>query len=328
MSLPLPSAGQASMPSEASIPDAVPKAWGLDSRCICTGMEAAGSPSRVHSRLVLESGGRKYVLECLPPAQMESRERQAELLSALEARRCPCLLPWLPTLEGRPGLSCGGWYWQLREWRECSGLPRDAYGMEAWRGAAMAEFLVAMRRASLGVECGRPFMLAGYIRKLLGIIGSSMPGLCGDLEDVLHALGDFAALESGLPLAFCHGDFHPLNVLWAPEGGINAVIDWEFCGMKPSIYDMANLLGCIGVDDPAFLTGPMAGSFIEGLWKAGLLDKDLAAALPAYVVALRFAWMREWFIGKDMPMIVQELDFMWLVIDNMEMLRGKWSQPC
>ena len=45
-------------------------------------------------------------------------------------------------------------------------------------------------------------------------------------------------------MAFAHGDYHPLNVIWT-KAGIAAVIDWEFSGLKPEMYDAAILVGCL-----------------------------------------------------------------------------------
>ena len=107
--------------------------------------------------------------------------------------------------------------------------------------------------------------------------------------------------------------------------GYKAVIDWEFCGRKPPAYDMANLLGCLGMDDPAFLTGPMAMEFLRTLQEAEFLEPRDSHFLPDQIAALRFAWMREWVARKDMAMITQELDFLWLILDNRDLLRKKWT---
>ena len=56
---------------------------------------------------------------------------------------------------------------------------------------------------------------------------------------------------------FCHGDYHPLNILW-DEKKIMAVIDWEFTGYKPFLYDAANMLGCLGMEHPETLLSPIS----------------------------------------------------------------------
>jgi aminoglycoside phosphotransferase (APT) family kinase protein len=42
------------------------------------------------------------------------------------------------------------------------------------------------------------------------------------------------------PVAFCHGDYHPMNIIWSADD-IKCVIDWEFSEYKSEIYDAANI---------------------------------------------------------------------------------------
>ena len=79
----------------------------------------------------------------------------------------------------------------------------------------------------------------------------------------------FMKVHDMLPVSFCHGDFHPLNIIWSKDS-IKAVIDWEFLGMKPEIYDAANLIGCIGIEDPQGLTWRSCKSFYRGFEKVGI----------------------------------------------------------
>jgi len=41
-------------------------------------------------------------------------------------------------------------------------------------------------------------------------------------------------------VAFCHGDYHPMNIIWSADD-IKCVIDWEFSEYKSEIYDAANI---------------------------------------------------------------------------------------
>lgn len=71
-------------------------------------------------------------------------------------------------------------------------------------------------------------------------------------------------IHDQLPLSFCHGDLHPLNVIWYQDR-IKAVIDWEFTGMNPDIYDAANLVGCAGIENPNGLGMSMVKTFLVAL---------------------------------------------------------------
>lgn len=120
------------------------------------------------------------------------------------------------------------------------------------------------------------------------------------------------------------GDLHPLNAIWNGDK-IGAVIDWEFTGIKPDIYDAANLVGCAGIEDPNGLGMPMVMSFINRV-KANKLYSDQGWQLfPEYMLALRFAWLSEWLRKKDMEMIEMEQAYMRLLMDNMDVLRVGWE---
>jgi Ser/Thr protein kinase RdoA (MazF antagonist) len=124
----------------------------------------------------------------------------------------------------------------------------------------------------------------------------------------------FFPVHDRLPTGFCHGDFHPLNIIWG-NTEIRAVIDWEFCGTKPETYDLANLLGCLGMEDPQSLDGPFAGQLIQRLRKAGIFSDTSWQALPDLMLAIRFAWLSEWLRKNDRPMIRLEADYMALLLD-------------
>jgi homoserine kinase type II len=128
-----------------------------------------------------------------------------------------------------------------------------------------------------------------------------------------------------LETAFCHGDYHPLNVIWEPAA-IGAIIDWEFCGYKPALDDLANLLGCVGVEQPEALEGPVVRSLLAALGAGDYLSEASWTALPAYVLALRFAWLSEWLRRNDQEMIALELDYMNLLLKAHGALGGTWRR--
>lgn len=268
----------------------------------------SGSPNRFVKRNVLKSvdSGECYVVEGVDLPASSKRIRQAEILEGLYDAGNDKVVRWMRTREGRTGIYERGLFWQCRAYIACDELPRDSYALDAWRGVEAARFL----KGIMPYKCQeRPFYVTEYIHRLMYAIEKESPALHGDLSDVLAALKLTHEDEGELPLVFSHGDFHPGNILWGDKC-INAVIDWEFCGPKPICYDAANLLGCIGVDNPDWLSGPMASAFLREL----ALPPFAQNMLLKYIVALRFAWMREWWHLKDKNMIIQELDFMWIVI--------------
>ncbi len=303
--------------------------WGFDLKFCRPDLHIAGSPDRAVKREVLEStAGELFVIEMLPLANREARERQAYSLAYLADRGLRGISPWLYTRTGSLGYVHEGHYWQLRRWIPGEPLPRETYALDAWRGGAAAEFLVRLRELSqesgFPGTTGHPFGLMHYIGHLMPHFQRQLPALVTDMAPMVQALQGYGEFEAQARTPFCHGDFHPGNLLWG-EKAVNGVIDWEFCGRKPAGYDAANILGCLGMDDPAFLTGPMAAEFIGTLQRAGFLTAEEWHFLPDQIAALRFAWMREWVARRDKAMITQELDFIWLILDNRSLLRDKWK---
>ena len=304
--------------------------WGRELKCLRMDLGILGSPERAMGREVLEDAqGKLLVVERLPLPARGEREKQAMNLQGLASAGMPHLLPWLSPTPGAFGVVEEGYFWQLRPWAPGVPLPRDSYAQDGWRGTAAARFLLALRTAAeqrpdLPGNGGRIFTLEHYIGHLMEHFQRMMPALVTDLTPMLQELKEYFHYEDTATGRFGHGDFHPGNILWGDQE-LRAVIDWEFCGRKPPAYDMANLLGCLGMDDPAFLTGPMALGFLKCLQDADFLTPQDLHFLPDQMAALRFAWMREWVARKDLPMITQELDFLWLVLDNRELLRKKWT---
>ena len=120
-------------------------------------------------------------------------------------------------------------------------------------------------------------------------------------------------IHDRLPIRFCHGDLHPINIIWG-KASIRAVIDWEFCGIKPEIFDLANLLGCLGMEDPQSLTGPFVNRLIRRLRRPDIFSDQSWDALPDLMLAIRFAWLSEWMRKDDEPMIRLEADYMSLLV--------------
>jgi homoserine kinase type II len=102
------------------------------------------------------------------------------------------------------------------------------------------------------------------------------------------------------------------------------VIDWEFSGYKNELYDAANLIGCVGVEDPQSLTGGLVKSFIADMKSAKIISNISWEYLVEFIVALRFAWLSEWLRQKDSEMIRLELDYMQLLIENKNSLQKVW----
>ncbi len=77
--------------------------------------------------------------------------------------------------------------------------------------------------------------------------------------------------------------------------------------MKPRIYDLALIIGCVGTEDQDALQGAFNESLISTVREAGVLSESEWQILPALIIALRFYWFSEWLRRNDEDMISFEL---------------------
>ena len=212
------------------------------------------------------------------------------------------------------------------------GVPpeRPGYTLETWRGEAMGAFLASLRQAAHFLPPHIPgpfFSLEAFIRDLLERIRRRDPDLLPALRPTLRMLeARLFTLLAGLPSAFCHGDFHPLNVIWSRDA-VRSVIDWEFCGLKTEAFDTALLAGCIGMENPRALTGPFVPALLGEIRREGLLSPASLSVLLEMILAVRFLWLSEWLRGRDMEMVRLELDYLDLLLANEPLLREAWELP-
>ncbi|WP_432738369.1 phosphotransferase [Maridesulfovibrio sp. FT414] len=291
--------------------------WGLTTLRRHNDRNIPGSPERAVSRSVIEdTENRIWLMERIAGTQVERRTDIAGNLQTLQESGMDWLLPYEKTTDGGFTAEVMGFPWQLSRFYESDELPRPEYVSDRERGTAIAGFVAQLRSHSAGkVMAGTDdgFTLIDYSRQLNTTIAERNPDVYKRLEPICERI--FPKMEKfpQLPKAFCHGDFHPLNVLWKGKQ-IGAVIDWEFSGLRPEIYDVANMIGCVAFEDPAALGVGLIPAFMDGLYKHTDIDDDSYESLPAFIPALRFAWLSEWLRKKDYEMLEMELDFMELLL--------------
>lgn len=275
-----------------------------------------------------DEAGRLFVLEQIAPGQRQKRILISRVLEKLYAAGIGQVIPYLATTTGEFLALSGGAWWQLSPYIPGSVLDRPAYIRDPRKGDALSGFLGALYRhagqclQSTSLPC---FSLKNYILKLEAEMMLHDPDAVGRFSPVLEYLHrSFMEIHDKLPLGFCHGDYHPLNIIWR-ESAIAAVIDWEFCGLKIDIFDVANLVGCVGMEHPSGLMGDLVGTFIRGMRGASVIAEESWQSLPEVVIALRFAWLAEWLRNKDREMIALESVYMNLLIDCRDRLRKAWS---
>jgi homoserine kinase type II len=299
--------------------------WGLTLKCEHPDIPLDGSPERAMTRTVVEDAeGRYFILERIPGEHVEKKDRIAHRLTSLREAGLTAVNPyWLA--KGNYLVAGDGDWWQLQPYLHSIPVNRETYAAEPWRGKAMASFLIQMAAASAAFPPEPAFSLPVYSRRIGRMLGEQYPAASRELADVWEYLesGLFKHYDS-LAMRFLHGDFHPLNMLWTADG-IRAVIDWEFCGFKPELYDAALLVGCIGFDSPEYLTQPMPITFLGDLRAGGFAGKTSWRDFVDLVLAIRTGWLREWLVKKDTEALDQEVVYMQLLRDNRGLLEKRWG---
>lgn len=307
--------------------DWISRCWGIPFETGQSPCRIHGSPERSMSRGVAgDSAGSLYLIEKFLPAQGSLKEQIAGTLGRLKHNGLDQVLEPEKSLEGGYLARYGNAVFQVTRFVEGTDLPRPGWLSSVARGEAMGGFLADMRRYTRNLSFSMPFFsIKDYIVKLFQEMAVHHPKRHVQYLSVLRFLErEFMEIHDRLPQAFCHGDFHPINVIWQGEK-IRAVIDWEFTGIKPDCYDAANLLGCAGIEHPDGLVMPMATAFLARLHRAGVISPLAWRWLPEVVLALRFAWLSEWLRKEDGEMLETEFRFMEILMNQSEALREIWA---
>jgi len=287
--------------------------YSISFKQLSKGARIEGSPERVMQRAVFESQeGSKYLINELDPNTVPRKEIIATTLDLL--KNMPKVLAHTKNNENKSITEVNNRFFEISEYLDSEKLPRPEYVKDAWRGKQLANFLIDLSNNSKNIEKTEAFYFSDFIKDLQIKLQQHNPEILKQIIDIIKFLENkFFQEEKDIPLTFSHGDYHPLNMLWKDDQ-LLAVIDWEFCGSKPELYDMANLLGCIGQEHPEYLIQKLSIAFIKTMKESNLFSSwDQALN---YIIAMRFAWLSEW-LRKDRPDMQQlEIDYMHVLIKN------------
>jgi homoserine kinase type II len=305
------------------------KCWDLSIGKVHHEAKIQGSPERCRFRTVIEDQGCSfYLLENIAPEDRIRKSRIIKTLAFLHSKGMPNINPYLKSRGDEEIVNFRDSYWLLSRFVIGCELDRPAYVFEGWRGEVLGTFLVKLKAASKGLtffEKTPVFSIKAYVEDLMEKLRTRKPEIFREILPVFHFLEkQFMNLHDELPIGFSHGDFHPLNVIWS-ENGVKAVIDWEFAGFKPELYDAALLLGCLGIEDPDSLFGEFAFRFLNRIQKAGVYSDSSMAFLAELTIAIRFAWLAEWLRKDDLEMVALECIFLDLLATHCDKMKKEWN---
>lgn len=304
------------------------KGWDISLSRLRYDIPIQGSPERSLFRVVIEDTGKDlFVLEQIAIKNLDVKRRIAKTLDLLTQNKIPHLNPYLKNSLQEHVAQHKATFWQVAPFVQGIALDREKYMLDNWRGDALAEFLIALRSTGKMplFDPKKAFSLKNYVHKLIRNVATYQGDVQAGIGDTIDFLEkDFLTHYEKLPVAFCHGDYHPMNVIWRSDR-LACVIDWEFSGYKNEIYDMANLIGCVGVENPQGLSAGLVTSFIRKMQDAKVISPIGWHYLVDCIIALRFAWLSEWLRRSDEEMVNMELDYMHVLMDNKEDLEQHWG---
>ena len=317
-----------------------------------------GSPERCIERFAVEDAqGRVWMLERVPSAQADRRQELGALLAGLAGdAKLAGLIPAYRAVSGLeaappPGLSqaapalataAAAHYvlasdeprltgcWQLSPFVAGAPLPRPEYLDHDWRGEAVGRAILALQRAGAGLaELPQPPQpcLAAFRDQLFDTVARLAPPVALRLAPVREALAELAGVQEAVPLALAHGDLHPLNVIWGAEPArpLRGLIDWEFAGARPRLYDAANCIGCAGFEHPSGLARGFVMGLVRELRHGDLPGPELGL-LPLFVITTRLGWLSEWLRKNDAELLDMELDYLDILLEERENLAALWGE--
>lgn len=294
--------------------------WGVAFNCVDEAAVIEGSPERTAARMVVfDTQDNRWILEKIAPDNINRKQQIAELLETLT-----------DLSEVAPYTKSGGSFfqclenesWMLRPYVEGVELNREIYLSEPWRIDAMASFLLRLKERAVQVDGF--YSPAGYAQDRMSVWSTRYPKLTHLIKKPFQTLeNSYFPVCDSLPRAFCHGDFHPLNIVWGSDC-IRAVIDWEFCGMKPELYDAALLIGCFGFDNPDNLLGEGSLRLIQKLRAIGFGSEESWRWFPELVTAIRFGWMSEWIRRGEEDTAEMEAEYLAILTDQRGFIAERW----
>jgi homoserine kinase type II len=290
---------------------AIFRLWNKELKKVSAGTFIQGSPERSLYRSVIEDINENlFILEQVPPNDITNKKRIAKDIAAFAAAGLP-VTPYITDEKGERILEHQEAFWQLIPYIKGVALDRKKYWQEGWRGKAVAQFLVQLKELGKNNRAGeKSFSIIDFIQDISAKIKIDKPELFLELTPILeHLKKNLFPVYDSVPLAFCHGDAHPLNMLWS-ESKILSVIDWEFFGLKPVLYDTALIIGCVGIEAPSARNGDFIKAFKQQLIEQKIFSEKTWELLPLFVLAQRFAWLSEWLRRDDEEMLEHEVDYM------------------
>ncbi len=301
--------------------------WDIKLKEICADIDISGSPERTEFRVVIkDSNNELFIVENIADKQVFRKQVIASTIRELSINGLKQALPYQKSKDLNEIEEYNQTNWQVLRFIKTDALQRPEYIFDEFRAKPITDFIIDLKDASsqCKYEDKSIFSLKDYSFELVGQIHKHRPALDEKIKPLLNFVNtNFFKDYDMLPSTLCHGDYHCINILWK-DNDVNKVIDWEFVGYKPQMYDLANMVGCLGIEDPQALKGPLVLKIMDILKKSKVFDDISWEKFLYMMISLRFAWVSEWLRKKDEEILELELDYMYLLMENYDFINELW----
>jgi len=277
--------------------------------------EIYGAPSRSADRAVVtDKNNEKFIIEKHHFWNMSKKVKIAENINLLYNNGFEECSPYIYSVQGPPVIEFENRCWMVQKFIDHDILQRPDYLDDGLKGTAAAETLLKMYEISSNLKMNDTidsFSLAEHTLKTVRKIRNIHPEILSKISDVINIIEhSFMPLIEEMPLVFCHGDYHPLNILWNGNN-LKKVIDWEFSGYRPMLTDIANIIGCAGFENISAFDRNFVRKFLQVIDKYHYFKRYDFNAIIIFVIGFRFSgWLNEWIKDKDGAMVQRETEYL------------------
>lgn len=303
--------------------------WGIKLKKMDKKIDLFSSPEREFDReSFINEREDIYIVESILEEHLYHRKKLIDLYKYFDDKNFNYTKNYIKTLNGEFYYLDEKVY-LLRNYIKANSLNQEKYLKDVWRGEALAKFLIELKKVSKEIsfiEKEEDINVKEHVYYLFEKLKKYRPTLAKQFEKIKFLLEiDFFEKYDSLENGFCHGDLHPINVLWG-QNKIVGVIDWEFFAYKKEIYDLANLIGCMGFENPSSLIDEITIELLNNIYKSKIYDELSIQYLMEFIIAQRSSWLSLWLKKEDRDMIKEELIYMEFLVDNITNIQNIWKK--
>lgn len=229
------------------------------------GRALVGEPRRVEAGTlnanyrVRTADGAIFLRLHRPDHGLERILAEHDVLAFVAARAIPVPLP-MRTAAGATVFAGESGIWSAYPWIEGTLVAPHALGMD--QAAALGDMHGRIHAALAGhpASTNATFEMTWDRQQSLAVLATCAhaardQGVASWIVEAIERQADLLHREplrlpasfAWLPCQLAHGDFHDQQALFAPDGSIAAVTDWELCRPWPRIWDLVRALAFCGL---------------------------------------------------------------------------------